>query len=86
MKIFTHRKFEKAFQKMPTKLQDRFYQVTALYAENKDHKQLNNHPLIGKFSGYRSLNLTGDWRIIFEEIDSETIKLVNIGTHSQLYG
>jgi len=32
------------------------------------------------------MDLTGDWRIIFEELDNETIKLINIGTHSELYG
>lgn len=86
MKFLTHKKFDKAFKKMQPKLQAKFYQVLEIYSRNKIDRQLNNHVLTGRYLGYRSIDLTGDWRIIFEEVDNETIKLVNIGTHSQLYG
>lgn len=86
MRFLTHKKFDKAFKKMHPKLQAKFYAVLELYSKSKTDRQLNNHTLTGKYLGYRSIDLTGDWRIIFEEIDDETIKLVNIGTHSQLYG
>lgn len=71
---------------MHPKLQEKFYAILGIYLKNKTDRQLNNHTLTGKYLGYRSMDVTGDWRIIFEEIDDETIKLVNIGTHSQLYG
>ncbi len=71
---------------MQPKLQAKFYYQLALFQRNKTDKQLNNHALTGEYLGYRSFDVTGDIRTIFEEIDVETIKLVNIGTHSQLYG
>lgn len=86
MKILTHRTFDRAFRKLQPKLQGKLYQTLKLYAEDKTDERLYNHALTGAYFGYRSINLTGDYRIIFEEIDSETIRLVNVGTHSQLYG
>jgi len=86
MKILTHKKFEKAFKCLPSKLQNKFYQQLAIFQNNKDVKKLRNHSLVGRYLGYRNMDLTGDWRIIFEELDNETIKLINIGTHSELYG
>lgn len=53
-----------------------------------DHS-LNNHALSGEFTGCRSLDVTGDYRIIFEDIWGgiyEIVELLDVGTHSQLYG
>ena len=86
MKILARRKFHKAFKKIPGKLQEKFYEQLAILQKNITDKRLNNHALTGKYLGYRSFNVAGDWRVIFEETDNETIELVNIGTHSQLYG
>jgi addiction module RelE/StbE family toxin len=51
-----------------------------------NHPILKNHYLIGQLKGYRSININGDWRAIFEELDNSQIAyFVAIGTHSQLY-
>jgi len=86
MKFFTHRKFDKAFKHLSAKQKEKFYKQIEIFSQNKSDKRLNNHSLTGKYLGYRSMNVTSDLRVFFEEINSETIKLVNIGTHSQLYG
>ena len=86
MKILTHRKFDKAFKTLSPKLKEKFYEQVEVFLENTADKQLCNHALTGKYLGYRSINITGDLRVIFDEINSETVKFVNIGTHSQLYG
>lgn len=57
------------------------------------HRQLHNHKLSGKYSGFRSINITGDWRAIFSEQDVKHGKVITkkvitfeyFGTHSQLY-
>lgn len=46
---------------------------------------LNNHALKGLYFGCRSINVTGDWRAVYEEVDSQTVNFVDLGTHSQLY-
>ena len=56
-------------------------------SEEKDKYStlLNNHSLTGKYTGCKSINITGDWRAIFEEINDNIIYFVELGTHSQLY-
>ena len=46
---------------------------------------LNNHPLHGEYAGKRSINITGSFRIIYEDLGDSNFKLHDIGTHSQLY-
>ena len=47
---------------------------------------LHNHALGGKWSGYRSINIGGDLRAIYEPIDAEMAFFVRLGTHSELFG
>jgi addiction module RelE/StbE family toxin len=86
MNVLTHRTFDKVFEKLHPKVQNKCYEVLETYARNKHDTLLHNHALVGRFLGYGSINVSGDYRIIFEAVDDETIHLVNIGTHSQLYG
>lgn len=46
---------------------------------------LNNHPLQGDRQPYRSINITGDYRLIYEQYDEDTVRLIDIDTHSNLY-
>lgn len=81
------RQFEKAFKKAPYKIQVAFRDRFKIFVKDKFHPLLNNHSLIGKFKGCRSINVTGDWRAIFKEFDSGNLVYFEvIGTHSQLYG
>ena len=56
-----------------------------MFSLNPYDLRLNNHILSGKWSGYRSINITGDWRAIFRETETGVYFIV-LGTHSQLYG
>ena len=86
MKVLTHKKFDKAFKKIPAVLRKKFAQKIDLLKTNPLDSQLNNHALTGEYLGCRSIDINGDWRVIYEQIDNETIRLLIIGTHSQLYG
>jgi len=42
--------------------------------------------LTGKYKGFRSINITGDWRAVFRELKSgEIVYFDLLGTHSKLY-
>lgn len=59
-----------------------------LFRKNPYHPQLRNHPLSGKYSGYRSININGDWRAVYLVIEDSIETVVSfetLGTHSQLY-
>lgn len=86
MTINYSKKFIKKFERCDIVIQKSFRQKLVLFIENKFHPQLNNHALTGKFSKFRSINITGDWRAIFIEYDNrETIFFEILGTHSELY-
>ncbi len=56
-----------------------------LFGEDQFDPILNNHALRGSYSGYRSINITGDLRAIFK-IDGSIRIFTAIDSHSNLYG
>lgn len=86
MIFLKYRLFEKSFDKLPARLKIKFREQIEIFSVCSTDKKLDNHALHGKYAGYRSIKLNGDWRIIFKEINRDTILLVEVGTHNQLYG
>ena len=88
-KIDYSKRFLKQFRKAPLKIKIAFRNRFKLFLENPNHPQLNNHSLTGEFLGYRSFNVTGNWRAIFSEYKDEEgntlIVFEMLGTHNQLY-
>ena len=80
------KKFKRNFDKLPKPLKHQFIERRKLFESEAYHYLLHNHPLTGKYSDYRSFNVNGDVRVIFYYIDDNTTHLIDIGTHSQLYG
>lgn len=44
-----------------------------------------DHPLRGKFAGYRECHIEPDWLLIYK-VSSSEIYFVRTGTHSDLFG
>lgn len=86
MKITYSKEFIKQAEKLSPKLQLQLYEHISLFRDNPLHPKLRNHALKGKkFSMYRSINITGDYRALYIQKEGEaTFDMV--GTHSQLYG
>jgi len=84
MRIEYSRKFEKAFNKAPVYIQDTFKERLLLFVNNPFSPILRNHALSGSLNHFRSINITGDWRAIFEEL-TDRVTFSDLGTHSQLY-
>ena len=57
-----------------------------IFAKDEFSQILNNHKLKFNLDGYRSINITGDWRIIYRKLDISTCFLYRLGTHHQLFG
>ena len=88
MQIFYKKSYKKSFQKLPKPIQEKAVQRIALFVENPHMDILNNHALSGELLWYSSINITGDYRALFEELSEgryEFVEFVDIGTHSQLY-
>lgn len=85
MKITYSKEFIKQAEKLPAKLQVKLYEHIQLFNDNPLNPSLRNHPLKGKYSAYRSINITGDYRALYLQKENEAI-FDKLGTHSQLYG
>lgn len=64
MRFRFHKNFEKAYQKASHQVKNKFKNRLKLLTQNEFDPTLNNHLLQGKYSGYRSINVTGDIRAI----------------------
>lgn len=80
--------FIKILKKLDVIIRKSFKERIVLFSKNPRDLQLNNHYLNGEYQGLRSIDITADWRAIFEvkqEGQEETAYFVLIGTHEQLY-
>ncbi len=77
--------FRKLIERAPAEVKLAFREVYKMFSENPNHPALRNHTLSGKYAGFRSIDVTDDWRAIYRE-KPERIKFVALGTHPQLYG
>ena len=85
MKIIFHKNFEKQYKKLSRNTQIKMHEINILFEKDRYNPILNNHALREKYSGYRSINLTGNTRIIYKMLDDNNVLFVLIGTHSKLY-
>jgi addiction module RelE/StbE family toxin len=88
MKIVYAKSYEKAFRKLPHPIQAKVIERVDIFRTEPFYELLHNHPLTGEYTWYRSINITGDYRAIFEELSDGTyefVEFLEVGTHSQLY-
>jgi len=85
MKIFFTSDFRKKFNNLPIKIQKQFAGRIDLFQGDFSHPSLKVHPLKGNLAGLRSFAVSSDYRVIFRILDGDSIELISIGTHSQLY-
>lgn len=81
--------FLKTLKKLDVRIRKSFKEQILLFSKNPNDPQLNNHPLKREYQGLRSIDITANWRAIYEEKhegEEETAYFVLIGTHKQLYG
>lgn len=83
--IIVHRRFVKQIRKLPKATIQAFKERRNLFLTDATNPLLNIHSLQGKFIGYKSFNVTADIRVIYRELDTETIIFTQIGSHSELY-
>ena len=78
----------KKLKKLDVKIRGSFKVRIIKFSKNPQDPQLNNHKLKREWRGYRSIDITADWRAIFKEIkgnEGTIAYFVAIGTHKELY-
>ena len=84
MKVLFHKHFKKHYKQLRA-LQTKIDERLVLFMKDPFHDILNNHALGGKYEGYRSINITGDYRGLYRLLDNNTAYFTAIDTHSNLY-
>lgn len=80
--------FLKKLKKANVRIRKSFKERIYLFTQNPENSQLNNHSLREKYKGYHSIDITNDWRAIYEitQIGDETVAyFIDLGTHKKLY-
>ena len=85
MTISHNRGFKKMFKKHPFWVRKKLAERSFLFLQDQYNPLLNNHTLGGEWAGHRSINITGDIRVIFRQISDDYVVFVAIGSHSELY-
>ncbi|MEK7560609.1 MAG: type II toxin-antitoxin system mRNA interferase toxin, RelE/StbE family [Patescibacteria group bacterium] len=83
--IIFHRHFEKRYAKISSAQQKQVKERLSIFARNPFDAVLQNHSLHGKYQGYRSINISGDWRAVYKFREDGAMIFVDLGTHSELY-
>ena len=86
IKLQFNKQFEKDVKKLSVKQRVKIGDRLRLFEIDQYNRLLRNHALNGKYLGYRSMNISGDVRMIYKLIDEDTALFVKIGSHSELYG
>lgn len=76
--------FNKRRKAAPLEIKKAFRETIALFIENPDHPALRNHALKDRYAGFRSIDVTDDWRALYRS-ERKRIIFVDLGTHEQLY-
>lgn len=86
MRVRFHKRFVKDYDRLGSKVRRTFESRLQIFCANPYQAELSNHPLKGKWRGYRSINISGDLRAVYKEVNDEEVIFITIGSHSQLYG
>lgn len=58
--------------------------IESVNAFLQDRSLVDDHPLQGKMSLYRSFSITGNYRVVYSETPNYFL-FVDVGTHEQVY-
>lgn len=76
-------------KRVDVRIRNSFFEKIEIFEKNHQDLILNNHALKRDYLGFRSIDITADWKAVYEEIpsgDTEPIAyFVTIGTHKELY-
>ncbi len=86
MQFIVSSRFKKSVRKRPRHIRELVLESLDLLKVDRNHPLIDDHPLGGKLVGTRSISVSGDLRIQYEPINDDFIRLLDFGTHHELYG
>lgn len=89
MEIEFSLEFRKKYRTSDVRIRNKVDNCLKIFRNNPTDPELNNHELKREWAGFRSIDITADWRAIFEykQVGNEIVAyFVALGTHKKLYG
>ena len=89
MKVKLDPDLHKKLKKLDVRIRNRFKEKILLFSRNPNNPGLNNHPLKREYQSLRSIDITNDYRAVYEEmtIGEDIVAYFSLlGTHKELYG
>ena len=80
-----YKKDYKRYRNRTDKVSKLFRILELLKNEQPIPKENRPHMLKGEYSGYMECHIEGDFLLIWFDPDSDTIDLVRLGSHSELF-
>lgn len=80
--------FLEKLKKLGVRIRKSLREKILTFSKNPQDSQLDNHELRGEYAGHRSIDITGNYRAIYREVqigDETVAYFVTIGTHEELY-
>ncbi len=81
-----YKKDYKRYRKNPTKVKKLFDILDLLRLEKPIPEENKPHPLTGNFKDHMECHIEGDFLLIWMDPKTDTISLVRLGSHSELFG
>jgi len=89
MRIKVSNEFIQLYKKSDVRIQHAVDEKLRLFSKNPTDLNLRNHALRKPYEGKRSIDITSDWRAIYEEVKDNEEKpiayFITLGTHKTLY-
>ncbi len=85
--IAIHKNFSKGLQKArlnPTNTAKLFMYISLLLNKNELPDESKDHDLTGNYKDTKEFHISGDLLVVYR-IENNTLELLKIGTHSQLF-
>jgi addiction module RelE/StbE family toxin len=86
MIVLRTKQFSKKVEKLPKPIKLALIARLRIFMTDPKNSVLNNHALTGSKKHFSSINITGDYRVIYEKLTDDALRLTDIDTHSNLYG
>ena len=81
-----YKKDYKRFRNNPKKL-TKLFEILELLRQEKPIPEENlPHPLTGNYAGHMECHIDSDFLLIWFDPNSDTISLVRLGSHSEIFG
>ncbi len=88
MKVKFSKDFIKIYKKLNVRIRNEINKKIETFEVNSNEIGLRNHPLHSEWEGFRSIDITNDYRAIYQEVSAGgevAAYFVDLGTHEELY-